>query len=189
MTRRFNSADQNDRRSRFRQFAPPTPLSAWGRPSPPMHAAALGPLPHMDERYIVMQAVNMWTDDFGTAGTRTNGGKAANCFIAGPKWNDATPKDVDQVFRCSTRYAWILVQRQLEDVNICRSNSEFHSMPFSRKLASTQVAHEHELWFHPLAWSQLQWFRSPIEHARAYWSDLVPCLPSLFRRRSPCLNP
>jgi hypothetical protein len=31
-------------------------------------------LPDMDGRYIVMQAVNMWTDDIGTAGTRTNGG-------------------------------------------------------------------------------------------------------------------
>jgi hypothetical protein len=42
-------------------------------------------LPDMDGRYIVMQALNMWTDDFGTAGTRTNGGKASNYLIAGPK--------------------------------------------------------------------------------------------------------
>ena len=67
-------------------------------------------LPDMDGRYIVMQAVNMWTDDIGTAGTRTNGGKAANYLIAGPKWNGAVPKGVDQVFRCTTRYAWVLVQ-------------------------------------------------------------------------------
>jgi len=67
-------------------------------------------LPDMGSRYIVMQAVNMWTDDFGTAGTRTNGGKAANYLIAGPKWNGTAPKDVEQVFRCNTRYAWVLVQ-------------------------------------------------------------------------------
>jgi hypothetical protein len=67
-------------------------------------------LPDMDGRYIVMQALNMWTDDFGTAGTRTNGGKAANYLIAGPKWNASAPKGVDQVFRCTTRYAWVLVQ-------------------------------------------------------------------------------
>jgi hypothetical protein len=67
-------------------------------------------LPDMDGRYIVMQALNMWTDDFGTAGTRTNGGKAANYLIAGPKWNGEAPHGVDQVFRCTTRYAWVLVQ-------------------------------------------------------------------------------
>jgi len=71
---------------------------------------AIVSLPDMDGRYIVMQALNMWTDDFGTAGIRTNGGKAANYLIAGPKWNGTAPKDVDQVFRCSTRYAWVLVQ-------------------------------------------------------------------------------
>jgi hypothetical protein len=67
-------------------------------------------LPDMNGRYIVMQAVNMWTDDVGTAGTRTNSGKAANYLIAGSKWNGTTPKDVDQVFRCTTRYVWVLVQ-------------------------------------------------------------------------------
>ena len=71
---------------------------------------AIVSLPDMDGRYIVMQAVNMWTDDFGTAGTRTNGGKAANYIIVGPKWNGTAPKDVDQLWKCSTRYAWVLVQ-------------------------------------------------------------------------------
>lgn len=66
--------------------------------------------PDMDGRYIVVQGLNMWTDDFMSAGTRTNGGKAANYLIAGPKWNGTAPKDVDQVFHCTTRYAWVLVQ-------------------------------------------------------------------------------
>ena len=44
-------------------------------------------LPDMDGRYVVMQALNMWTDDFASVGTRTNGGKAGNYLIAGPKWN------------------------------------------------------------------------------------------------------
>jgi len=67
-------------------------------------------LPDMEGRYIVMQALNMWTDDFASVGTRTNGGKAGNYLIAGPKWNGTAPKDVDAVFRCNTRYAWVLVQ-------------------------------------------------------------------------------
>ena len=67
-------------------------------------------LPDMEGRYIVMQAVNMWTDDFGTAGTRTNGAKAANYLIAGPRWHGSAPSGVDQVFRCTTRYAWVVIQ-------------------------------------------------------------------------------
>ncbi len=67
-------------------------------------------LPDMDGRYIVMQAVNMWTDDIGEAGTRTNGGKAANYLIAGPKWSGTAPKDIEKVFKCNTRYVWVLVQ-------------------------------------------------------------------------------
>lgn len=67
-------------------------------------------LPDMGGRYIVMQALNMWTDDFASVGTRTNGGKAGNYLIAGPKWNGTAPNGIDQVFRSSTRYAWVLVQ-------------------------------------------------------------------------------
>ena len=64
----------------------------------------------MDGRYIVVQALNMWTDDFMSVGTRTNGGKAGNYLIAGPKWNGSAPQGVDQVFKSTTRYAWVLVQ-------------------------------------------------------------------------------
>jgi hypothetical protein len=67
-------------------------------------------LPDMDGRYIVVQGLNMWTDNFMSTGTRTNGGKRANYLIAGPKWNGTAPEDVDQIFRCTTRYAWVLVQ-------------------------------------------------------------------------------
>jgi hypothetical protein len=67
-------------------------------------------VPDMDGRYIVVQGLNMWTDDFMSEGTRTNGGKAANYLIAGPGWNGTAPKNVAQVFKCTTRYAWVLVQ-------------------------------------------------------------------------------
>jgi len=67
-------------------------------------------LPECKKHYIVMQAVNMWTDDFASVGTRTTGGKAGNYMIVGPKWHGTTPPDVADTFRCSTRYAWVLVQ-------------------------------------------------------------------------------
>ncbi len=67
-------------------------------------------VPDMKGRYTVVQALNMWTDVFGSAGTRTNGGKAGRYLITGPKWNGAAPVDVTETFRSSTRYAWVLVQ-------------------------------------------------------------------------------
>jgi hypothetical protein len=67
-------------------------------------------IPDTKGRYIVMQAMNMWTDDFASAGTRTPETNAGNYLIAGPNWNGTAPPDVKAVFRCSTRYAWVLVQ-------------------------------------------------------------------------------
>ena len=66
--------------------------------------------PDTKGRYIVMQGTNMWTDDFASIGSRTSGTGAGNFLIAGPKWNGTAPADIKQTFRCSTRFAWILVQ-------------------------------------------------------------------------------
>jgi hypothetical protein len=66
--------------------------------------------PDMGDRFIVVQAMDMWTDNFMSVGSRTNGGKAGSYLIAGPKWSGTPPKDVDQVFKSDTRYAWVLVQ-------------------------------------------------------------------------------
>ena len=67
-------------------------------------------IPDTKDRYIVMQALNMWTDDFASLDTRTPNMKSGNFLIAGPAWNGMAPKEVKATFRCSTRYAWILVQ-------------------------------------------------------------------------------
>jgi hypothetical protein len=66
--------------------------------------------PDTKGRYIVIQLINMWTDDFGSIGSRTTGTGAGNFLIAGPKWNGTPPPDIKDVYRCSTRYGWVLVQ-------------------------------------------------------------------------------
>lgn len=66
--------------------------------------------PDTKGRYIVMQALNMWTDDFASVGNRTTGTGPGNFLIAGPKWNGTGPSDCRETYRCSTRYAWVLVQ-------------------------------------------------------------------------------
>ena len=42
-------------------------------------------IPDAGGRYLVMQALNMWTDDFASAGTRTPETKSGNFLIAGPQ--------------------------------------------------------------------------------------------------------
>ncbi|HEX8800706.1 MAG TPA: DUF1254 domain-containing protein [Terriglobales bacterium] len=66
--------------------------------------------PDTHGRYIVMQALNMWTDDFASVGSRTTGTGAGSFLIAGPKWNGTPPADVKGVYRSTTRYAAVLVQ-------------------------------------------------------------------------------
>lgn len=66
--------------------------------------------PDTKGRFIVMQLMNMWTDDFGSIGSRTTGTGAGKFLVAGPKWNGTVPSDIKDVYRCSTRVAWLLVQ-------------------------------------------------------------------------------
>ena len=71
-------------------------------------------LPDTHGRYVVMQALNMWTDDFASVGKRTTGTGPGNFLIAGPNWNGTAPIDVKGIHRSSTRYAWILIQTQTD---------------------------------------------------------------------------
>ncbi|MGY3395286.1 hypothetical protein ACVWW6_007877 [Bradyrhizobium sp. USDA 3311] len=66
--------------------------------------------PDTKGRYIVLQLMNMWTDDFGSIGSRTTGTGAGKFLVAGPKWNGTAPSDIKDVYRCPTRFAWLLVQ-------------------------------------------------------------------------------
>lgn len=66
--------------------------------------------PESDGRYFVVQLLNMWTDDFGSFGTRVTGNTGGRFLIAGPTWTGAAPADVTNVYRCTTRYGWVLVQ-------------------------------------------------------------------------------
>jgi len=82
-------------------------------------------------RYIVTQALNMWTDDFASIGSRTTGTGPGNFLITGPDWKGTPPPDIKSTYRSSTRYAWILVQMAAagpQDFN------EIHGLQDSLKL-------------------------------------------------------
>ena len=69
-------------------------------------------VPANKDRYYVFSVMNMWTDVFASVGTRTTGTEAGNFLFAGPDWKGTTPPGIKQVFRSSTRYAWMLGQTQ-----------------------------------------------------------------------------
>lgn len=66
--------------------------------------------PDTQGRYVVMQALNMWTDDFASVGSRTTGTGAGAFLIVGPKWNGTAPGGIKATYRSTTRYASVLVQ-------------------------------------------------------------------------------
>ena len=59
---------------------------------------------------IAVRWLNMWTDVIGTAGSRTPETNAGNYLITGPGWSGTVPGDIKKVFKCPTRYSWILVE-------------------------------------------------------------------------------
>jgi hypothetical protein len=65
--------------------------------------------PAPQERYLVAQVMDMWTDNFASIGTRTTGKEAGDCLIAGPRWHGTPPAGIEATYRCDTRYAWVLV--------------------------------------------------------------------------------
>jgi hypothetical protein len=69
-------------------------------------------VPGTQERYDVFSMMNMWTDVFGSVGKRTTGTSPGHFLLAGPHWQGPVPSDIKQLFRSSTRYAWVLGQTQ-----------------------------------------------------------------------------
>jgi hypothetical protein len=59
---------------------------------------------------IAVRWLNMWTDAIGTAGNRTPDTNAGNYLITGPGWNGTVPAGIKKVFKCPTRYSWMLVE-------------------------------------------------------------------------------
>jgi hypothetical protein len=59
---------------------------------------------------IAARALNMWTDVFGTAGSRTPATNDGDYLLAGPGWHGTPPANITKVFQSSTRYAWFLVE-------------------------------------------------------------------------------
>jgi hypothetical protein len=64
-------------------------------------------IPDMGDRYYIMPMLDGWSEVFGVASSRTNGGKPQTYAITGPGWSRSLPPGVTQV-KSPTGMVWIL---------------------------------------------------------------------------------
>jgi hypothetical protein len=89
-------------------------------------------------RYFSVQLVDMYTFNFGYAGSRTTGNGPGCFMIAGPTWKGATPPGINKVFQCETDFALALIRTQLFDPadieNVKKIQAGYRALPLSRFL-------------------------------------------------------
>jgi len=92
--------------------------------------------PEIEEgRYFSVQLVDMYTFNYGYAGTRTTGNGAACHLVAGPGWQGEKPKGIDRVFRSESPFGLIVFRTQLfgpDDLaNVKRIQAALSARPLS----------------------------------------------------------
>jgi hypothetical protein len=65
------------------------------------------------DRYFSIQLIDLYTFNFGYAGSRATGNGAACYLVSGPDWKGATPAGIAQVFPSETRLAIGILRTQL----------------------------------------------------------------------------
>lgn len=86
-----------------------------------------------DDRYYVMQFIDLYTFNFEYVGSRATGNQAGKYFIAGPDWKGETPKGIDKVLKSETNLIFLVGRTQLhspEDVaNLKKIQSQYKLIP------------------------------------------------------------
>jgi hypothetical protein len=101
--------------------------------------------PEIDKgRYFSFQLVDLYTCNFGYAGSRTTGNAAACFMIAGPGWSGETPPGIAKVFRCETEMALGIIRTQLFDPadidNVKKIQAGYRAQPLSAFLGKPAPA-------------------------------------------------
>ena len=95
-------------------------------------------LPDFDERYYVIQIVDMYTFNVEYIGARATGYQAAKYLFAGPGWDGPTPEGIDGVRRTEGRFMFLLGRTAVsggEDVPAVNAlQDQFDLMPLSAYL-------------------------------------------------------
>lgn len=66
-----------------------------------------------EDRYYVMQWIDLFTQNFAYIGVRSTGFGAGNYMIAGPKWHGAKPKGIKEIFHAETDIVGTLTRTSL----------------------------------------------------------------------------
>ncbi|MCA1961306.1 MAG: DUF1254 domain-containing protein [Desulfomonile sp.] len=86
-------------------------------------------------RYYSLQLVDLYTFNYGYAGSRTTGNDGGNFMIAGPNWKGETPAGIAKVFRCETDFSIAVFRTQLfnpSDIeNVKKVQAGYKGQPLS----------------------------------------------------------
>lgn len=68
-----------------------------------------------NDRYYVMQLVDLYTFNYDYIGTRATGNNPGKYLLTGPDWKGETPKGIDKVLHSETNLIFIVGRTQLHD--------------------------------------------------------------------------
>jgi hypothetical protein len=100
---------------------------------------SIPPVP--ENRYFVLQFIDMFTHNFAYAGTRTTGNNGGKFLVAGPYWKGEKPEGIDEVFRSESQFNYvlgrILVRGKKDHDNAMKILNQYKTMPLSEYLGQT----------------------------------------------------
>jgi len=64
-------------------------------------------------RYFSLQFIDAYTFNFAYLGSRTSGNRGGNYILAGPRWKGKKPRNIRDVIRSETEFAFVLYRTQL----------------------------------------------------------------------------
>ncbi|MRX70396.1 Uncharacterized conserved protein [Flavobacterium resistens] len=86
-----------------------------------------------NDRYYVMQLVDLYTFNYEYIGTRVTGNNPGKYLLAGPDWKGETPKGIDKVLHSETNLIFIVGRTQLHDPsdvsNLKRIQGQYQLIP------------------------------------------------------------
>jgi hypothetical protein len=88
-----------------------------------------------NDRYYVIQLVDLYTFNFDYIGTRTTGNDAGFYLVAGPGWKGEIPAGINKVSHCETNFALAMYRTQLFNAgdldNVKRIQAGYTAQPLS----------------------------------------------------------
>lgn len=86
-----------------------------------------------NDRYYVMQFVDLYTFNYEYIGTRATGNNPGKYLIAGPDWKGETPKGINKVLRSETNLIFLVGRTQLHDpsdvANLKKIQAQYKLIP------------------------------------------------------------